>query len=234
MRYVITDNRIDEKCENSLKDKGFELIKLPPFPRLQAPVSAHPDMLLFIGKRRLICHKDYFWVAKEQIGRIADISGSEILLSDETVEREYPRDVIFNAAAVGDRLICKRDAISEKISELYSEEKIINVKQGYTKCSVCIVSDNAIITADRSIAKVAEKNGIDVLLVSPGGVRLDGYDCGFIGGASGMDNETVYFCGNIDLHPDGDKIKEFCQKHGKEAVSLSDELLYDYGTLMFI
>ena len=60
----------------------------------------------------------------------------------------------------------------------------------------------------------AEKKGIDVLAVSPAGVRLDGYNCGFIGGATGADKENVYFCGNVDLHPDGERIKAFCEKHG--------------------
>ncbi len=234
MRYVITDNRIDKKCEIALKSRGLELVKMPPFSALQEPVSVHPDMLLFIGQGKLVCHKEYFNIAEEQIRKISNISNSEIVISEEEIGREYPRDIVFNAAPVGDMLICKRDAISEKIARLYGEEKIINVKQGYAKCSVCVVSDRAIITADRSIARGAEKKGIDTLLVSPGGVRLDGYDCGFIGGASGTDEENVYFCGNTDLHPDGDKIKEFCEKHGKNAVSLSDEPLYDYGTLMFI
>ena len=234
MRYVITDNRIDEKCEESLGKRGFELIKLPCFSALQEPVSAHPDMLLFVGKGNLICHGDYFSIANEQIKRIADISKREIVLSDENIGAKYPSDVLFNAAPVGDRLICKKSAASSLILELYPCEKIIDVKQGYAKCSVCTVGDNAIITADQSIAKAARGNKIDVLKIEASHTALDGYDCGFIGGASGDDGENIYFCGNLDLHPEGEKIKEFCKKHGREAVSLSDEPFYDFGTLMFI
>ena len=65
-------------------------------------------------------------------------------------------------------------------------------------------------------------------------MRLDGYDTGFIGGASGADDDAVYFCGDVSHHPDADAIKAFCQKHGKECVSLSDEELTDVGTLFFI
>ena len=231
MKYVITDNRIDKKCATSLMERGFELIKLPCFPALQKPVSAHPDMLLFLGEGRIACHKDYFSIAQNEISKISEITKAEIMLSCETIDSEYPKDVLFNAAAVGNNLICRLDAVSEKIKTGY---EIINVRQGYAKCSTCVVSDKAIITADSSIANAAEKNGIDVLLVSSNGVRLDGYDCGFIGGASGSDKDNVYFCGNVDLHPDGERIKEFCQKQGKTAVSLSDEPLYDYGTLIFI
>ena len=234
MRYVATDERIDKKCEMGLVGRGFELIKLPSFDLLQEPVAAHPDMLLFIGKGRVVCHKDYFAVAESEMLKISKLLGAEIILSDEAINKEYPRDVLFNAASVGDVLVCRRDALSKEIAALYGEENIINVKQGYAKCSTCVVCDKAIITADKSIAGKAQEKGIDVLVISPNGVRLDGYDCGFIGGASGADNENVYFCGNIDLHPDGEKIKAFCEKHGKEAVSLSDEPIYDYGTLMII
>ena len=233
MKHVITDNRIDKKCEIGLRERGFEPIKLPPFSALQKPVSGHPDMLLFLGGGRLVCHSDYFAVAKKEISFITDITGAELILTRDAVDSEYPRDVIFNAAAVGKWLVCRRDVISPAVAELYSKNMIINVKQGYAKCSVCVVNDNAIITADPSIAKAAGEKGMDVLSVSPSGVRLDGYDCGFIGGASGADNDNVYFCGNIDLHPDGEIIKDFCRKHGKSAVSLSDEPLYDYGTLIF-
>ena len=233
MKHVITDNRIDKKCEKGLWERGFELIKLPPFSILQEPVAAHPDMLLFVGKGKLLCHADYFAIAKKEISLIAEIIGAELVLTRDTVGAKYPYDVIFNAAATGDRLICRRDAVSPSVAELYSENMIIDVKQGYAKCSTSVVGDNAIITADPSISRAASERGIDVLSVSPLGVRLEGYDRGFIGGASGADEENVYFCGSVDLHPDGERIKDFCNKHGKTAVSLSDEPMYDYGTLIF-
>jgi len=57
---------------------------------------------------------------------------------------------------------------------------------------------------------------------------------GFIGGASGNDGANTYFCGNIDLHPDGEAIKSFCKAHGRPAVSLGANQLYDVGTIFFI
>ena len=49
-----------------------------------------------------------------------------------------------------------------------------------------------------------------------------------------MCNDKVLFCGNIDLHPDVENIKAFCQKHKKTAVSLSDGELYDVGSIFFV
>ena len=106
--------------------------------------------------------------------------------------------------------------------------------QGYTKCSVCVVSDNAIITADRAIATACAAVGIDVLTVSEGHISLPPYNFGFIGGASCACGDNVYFCGSLDTHPDGESIKEFCKNHGKLAVSLSDGELQDVGSLFFV
>ena len=111
---------------------------------------------------------------------------------------------------------------------------VIHTNQGYTKCSVAVVSENAVITADKSIGSACRSFGIDVLTVCEGHVSLPPYDYGFIGGASGIKDDNVYFCGSLDRHPDGERIKEFSEKHGKAAISLSDGGLQDVGTLFFI
>jgi hypothetical protein len=61
---------------------------------------------------------------------------------------------------------------------------IIDVKQGYTKCSVLPVSNNAFITDDISIYNQCVSFGIDVLYVGKGDVSLPGYNYGFIGGCA--------------------------------------------------
>ena len=96
------------------------------------------------------------------------------------------------------------------------------------------MSEKAAITADPSLHKALTENGADTLLVRPAEISLPGYDRGFIGGCSGTTEDTVYFSGNIALHPDGELISEFCARHGKSAVSLSDEPLFDGGSLLFI
>ena len=234
MKAVIVDERIDAECGSALAAKGFEIIKMPACPILQKSVSAHTDMLLFIGKGRLFCHEKYYAIAKKQIDRILSVGGLALILSDEEWGSEYPSDVLFNAAPVGDRLICNARSVSRALVELYGEENIVDTKQGYAKCSTCAVGEDSIITADPSIAKSAMRAGLDVLLLSTSETRLDGYDTGFIGGASGDDGEHIFFTGDIEAHPEFDEIRAFCQKHGREAVSLSSAPLYDYGSLMFI
>lgn len=233
---VLTDNRIAKDCLATLKDKGYEPILLPSAPQLQEGVSSHVDMLVFIGFGRLFCHASYYEQNAELISRICEMAKLTLTISTEIWNDKYPHDVIFNACLVGSLLICNKKSVSRLILEVAEDYgyKIINVPQGYTKCSVCVVSDNAIITADKAIAKACHTAGVDVLTVREGYVCLPPYDFGFIGGTSGACGNNVYFCGSLDTHPDADDIRTFCAKHGKTAVSLSMGKLFDVGSLFFI
>ena len=228
LKKVIVDTRISKKCESALISLGHTVIKLPPDPVLPPPVASHPDMLLFLYRDKLITHKDYYSIAKNELERI----GKEIILTDEPIGNKYPNDILFNALHLGEHLIGKMEFVSDKIKALPLKQ--LNINQGYAKCSSCIVSESALITSDPSVEAAAKKLGVDVLVISHGHIALAGYDTGFIGGASGVCDDLVTFCGNIDLHPDAEAIKIFCESHGKKAISLSDEPLYDLGTLFFI
>ena len=233
---VVTDKRINRDSLSALVDQGFEPVMLDPAEYLSEPVSGHTDMLIFIGFGSLFCHSRYYGLNKSVIDRISDASRSKITLSDEATGDKYPLDVLFNGCVIGNRLVCNEKTISNHILDAargYGYE-IIGVPQGYAKCSICTVSDNAIITADKSIAAACASRGIDVLNIAEGHISLPPYSYGFVGGASGAFGDKVYFCGSLDRHPDGETIKEFCRKHKKTAVSLSNGDLQDAGSLFFI
>ncbi len=234
--FALTDCRTDPQILYSLGRLGYETIPMPPADYMQSGVASHTDMLIFIGFGKLFCHEKYYVANRELINRIASLLGVELALSDELIGADYPRDVLFNACLLGKRLICNKSTVSKLILDAAEGlgYEIINVNQGYTKCSVAVVSENAVITADKSIKNVCRAFGLDVLTVCEGHISLPPYDYGFIGGASGFDNDKVYFCGSLDRHPDGERIKKFCEKHGKVAISLCDGELQDVGTLFFI
>ena len=232
---VLASSALPCKCEVSLRALGFEVILMPPSPRLQTPVSSHPDMLTFILGNKYLCTKEYYLSTKETFDKINSLGYSPVI-TDEVHGEKYPNDILFNALPLKDKLFCFEKGISRVLADYAKNNglKIINTKQGYTKCSVCKVSDNAIITADSGIAELAKENGADVLLITEGHVKLDGYEYGFIGGASGLFDNTVYFCGDIMKHQNGKEIADFCKKHKKEYICLSNEELFDVGTLFFL
>ena len=232
--YAIIDARAPRGCLDGLRARGFKTILLPSDDRLAAPVSGHADMLLYVGDR-IFCRREYLERAAGELEQVSKLSGLSVELTDEKGRDKYPQDVLFNAVRFGRYLFCRADAVSRSLRE-YADRtglEIVNVRQGYAKCSVCAVNDGAAITADVGLAAALEAKGIEVLRVEPGHVTLPGYDSGFIGGATGVFGDSVYFCGSIEKHPNGKEIAAFCEKHGKRAVSLSDEKLYDVGSIFF-
>ena len=235
MKKVIIDSRAPKAVKATLCNMGFSLIQMPPFPALQTPVSAHPDMLLFIADKKVFCHADYQKIANEELEEIAD-TGYEIITTKENIGAEYPHDVLFNALSLSKHIYGKLENLSELIKEDAEKRSIAlhSVKQGYAKCSVAKVGERAAITSDASLYKAIKADGYDALLISAGHIGISEYDTGFIGGCSGCDGERIYFSGNIELHPDAEAIKEFCEAHGLQVISLSDEPLFDIGTMFFI
>ena len=220
----------------SLSDLGFTVISLPPFSRLSPPVASHPDMLMLPLDGMLFVHKGYYEEAKTVVDEIVAASGRSLSLADTEVSPAYPNDVTLNLFRVGKCLIGKLDVLPKEILE-YAKRKgyrLINTKQGYAKCSSVVLGENAVITADPSIEEAATMAGAEVLRISEGGVSLPPYPHGFLGGASGCTKDTVCFCGDIEKHPDAEKISAFCQKHGCRAVSLSHEPLADMGSILFL
>ena len=149
----------------------------------------------------------------------------------------YPNDVLLDAAPIGHRLLCHPKHTAEELLTRYGEN-VIPVRQGYAKCACVPIAEHALITADRSVGKAAESNGIEVLLIREGGIELEGYSTGFIGGASSYCPDAtiseIYFCGQLSSHPDGQAITDFCRRYGKNAVSLGEFPLTDVGTIFLL
>ncbi|MBQ3228557.1 MAG: hypothetical protein IJB43_08245 [Clostridia bacterium] len=231
----VCDYRTPKGVLDSLK-KDFEIIQLPPDTSLPEAVNGHSDLLIFKIDNKLVTRKSYYRTAKDKIDLICDKGGLELVLSETKAGDKYPSDCGLCAAVSGRKIICRKASTDVEILRLADDPgyNLLNVPQGYSKCSCAVLADGAIITADRGIAKVTLENGIDTLLISEGNVELPGYAYGFIGGATGLCKNTLYFCGNLESHPDHTAIEEFARKHSTKCVSLSEEKLYDVGSLLFI
>ena len=237
MKLAVIDSRMPtEACEN-LKKLGYEICPLPPHPHLDAPVSAHPDMLLFLSPDAVYCTSEYAKTAKKPLQTIAWHTKRKLVLTERKQRAEYPQDILFNAAAVGQYLFC---LCAHTAWELLHTKQytIVPVKQGYAKCSTLPIGDNALITEDPSIAKAASELGFDVLKISPNAVRLPGYSTGFLGGAASYSPynaaKEILFCGDLDLHPDAAAIRVFCAKHNQIPVTLGAFPLTDVGTIFLL
>lgn len=232
MKNVIVDFRTAKKTTDTLSSMNYNVIKTPKLNNVCEQISGHTDIMLHVlNETTLVCEESVFDYFKDKLPDFNIIKGTARLSSG------YPYDIAYNTARVGNNIFCCEKYTEKTILNFYYEHdfKIVNIKQGYAKCSICAVSDNAIITQDTGIYKAAGKNGIDALLIHDEGVRLDGFKNGFIGGASGLlDTHTLAFNGNINYHADCGKITDFCNKYNVNIISLNEDMLYDIGTVTVV
>ena len=227
------DSGIIEK----LNTLGFYVISLPRDHRLPKPISSHADTLLFCDGKNIFCSDKYATLANEAI-EVLRSYGYNIIESSAELGNSYPYDIAFNCFICKGSLVGNLPHTAKEIIE-YAEKRRLSfskVKQGYARCSTVLLGSDGLISADDGILKLGKDLGLHTLKVknSPEAVSLFGYAHGFIGGASGVFKSNLYFTGNIDLHPDGEAIKKFCDALGHTVMSLSDEKLSDVGGIIFL
>ncbi len=231
--HVLLDPRISEESLESLKKLGVEPILVEKSENLADPVAYHPDMLFHpLGEKTLLHSPDISQDFKELLR-----SKSFKLIEGETVlEKEYPKNISYNAINIGN-IFAHNIEYTDKTLKTKFEDlnyKFINIAQGYSKCSVAIISDRALITSDMGIVKKIKKEDLDILSIESGYIKLEGYSCGFIGGTMGMlDKTTAVFNGSLSHHIDGDRIRAFLLEKNIEIIELNQGELVDIGSLMF-
>ena len=226
--FCVISQEVPEEIRRTLRQSFEDVIPLPPDDELAPPVSCHPDMIFAVLDGCMFLSARYYERNTAVIDRIALLGGLTVCPEEIVRNERYPNDVAFNIAVWRDAVICRPD-VSCRALLTFAEERgyrIVPVKQGYTGCS-CLVTDDAVLTFDRGIAKVLEREKIPCVRLTEGGVNLPGYGngSGFIGGAGGFCGGTVYLCGNADSLPCADPIKAA----GHRIVSLSSAPVTDYG-----
>lgn len=196
---------------------------------LDTPVSQHADILVnYVGK-------SFFLVDKHQTEfcYFVEKNGGKYIIVDN-VKSPYPNDCLLNFADIGDYIICNKSILTESIVGFLPDKTIIDVKQGYSKCSVCICKHNTIITDDISIYNaVSHYDNINSLFVEKGSVRINKYDYGFIGGCCGLiDKNVLLFNGDLSTHSDFDKIKKFLYDNGVNYIDIKGKQLIDIGSII--
>ena len=162
----------------------------------------------------------------------------ELIFPEMQQGKKYPKDAGLNICICGKYFFFNPKSAEKSIVEYLTidEGKIsIPIKQGYSKCSICVVNENAIITSDIGIHKRAVEAGLDSLLIGPGYIELPGYDYGFIGGASfKLSDHELAFTGSLDEHPDKGRIFEFLSLHNINPVYITEISAFDIGSCIQI
>ena len=228
MIYAFHDFRIPTACIERLQALGFCPIALPACPSLSAPVCAHADLQMLRTESSLLIHAEL----AEQMPMLAKAKGVKVI---ETTAKGNAHEAQLCALSGGGFIFGNRKFLSEDLLLQCALEGLeaIHTNQGYAACSTLLLDGQHAITADEGMRRAMVSVGIDVLKISEGGVVLPPYPYGFIGGASGVHGDCVYFLGSLLLHPDGARIHEYIEACGMRSVSLADGALFDGGGIVF-
>ena len=246
LKTCIVDGRIKDELEKSLLDRDIRVIKTPKCKDVYDAISYHPDIQFFnCGNGKIIVAPNLYesyieilnkFYSSEEGYEIENIK-IDLIKGDKPLSKKYPDDIAYNVCIVGKYALHNFEYTDKEVLKYLDENEFerINIKQGYSKCSICVVDDKSIITADKGIVDSIEKSGadIDYLLIEQGNIDLFDMNFGFIGGCTGiLSDSEVGFLGKVENHPDFEKIKEFLNKYGKRYVSLSKEKLIDLGSII--
>ena len=213
-----------------LTDLGIECITLNRSPLLEDEISCHADILSFnFGNGQALINKDT--IGENELKKV----GITPVFYNNKICSPYPNDIPLNVAFTGRHIICNTRYTAKEILDFASENniEIINTRQGYSKCNLCILNDRAVITEDSGLASLLKNYQYNVLLISSGDIFLSEAHYGFLGGAScKLSEDEMYFSGDLSSHKDYERILEFLKSYNIKPIYNKSRKLTDFGGII--
>jgi hypothetical protein len=226
---IIVDRKIPPEAGEKLSAYGT-LMHLETAGIVHPAISGHPDIFFCKTPQSLVVspslpEKFLHQLEEQKVQFIPGNLASGI---------RHPASVYYNAA-VNDRYLVHRLEYTDPVilQNCHSLKKI-PVKQGYTRCNLFLLKNDHYITSDRGIHKNLERSGLKGLFVSPAGIILPGFPNGFIGGAMGLLEDTVFITGSLAHHAEGAAVKQFLENLKYGIIELYNGSLFDGGGILFI
>lgn len=229
---AIVDGRIDSEIENNLKKLGLEVIKSIKCEEVDESIAYHPDIVLHpIDYNTLIVAPNVYEYYKDKLQK----KGIKLIKGEHFLGREYPADIAYNVGRLNNIAI-HNFKYTDEVLKFYLKKgnlTLVNVKQGYSKCSLAIVNEKSAITSDRPIYEKLTSLGYNILLIEAGYISLEGQKYGFIGGTNGsLSNSESIISGSLDHHPNKNQILNFYKENNVKLTFLSSKNILDIGTII--
>ena len=232
---IIIDKRIPGDAKEKLMEicllysKKIELVELETEGIVHPAFSGHPDIffcktpgVLVVSPSLSTFYFNYLSDRKIPYKKGIHLSGIR-----------HPASVYYTAAVSDEVLVHHLEYTDPVILENCHWLKKIDVKQGYTSCSLLHLKEGRYITSDHGIHKSLEQKGLKGIFVAPDDILLPGIKNGQIGGAMGIYKESVFVTGNLDHFMEGERIRKFLQKLNYNIVELHNRPLTDRGGILF-
>jgi hypothetical protein len=254
---IIADRRIPAEAKEKLSAVGT-LLELETEGIVYPAISGHPDIFFCKTPEMLIVHPDLPEYYFEQLRKyqIQFITGNPVSrienrgwrmehrgssIENPVSSIQYPSlsgrqaaSIRYNAAVNDHFLVHRLEFTDLAILENCHALKKIPVKQGYTRCNLLLLKEDHYLTSDAGIHKALQRAGQKGICVSPEGILLPGFPNGFIGGAMGVLNDTLFIIGSLDQYKEGDVVRKYLESLDYRIVELYDGSLFDGGGILFI
>jgi len=240
---IIIDKKIPAQAKDSLSAYGH-ILELETGGIVYPAISGHPDIFFCKTPEMLIVHPGlpefYFQQLKEHgVQYITGNPDSSIEHRVSSIEHpassiQHPASIHYNTA-VNDRYLVHRLEYTDPVILQHCHTlKKIPVKQGYTRCNLLLMNDDHYLTSDAGIHKNLTRSGLEGVFVSPEGILLPGFPNGFIGGAMGLLNETIFIIGSLDHYSEGVVVRNYLEDLNYRMIELYDGPLFDGGGILFL
>jgi hypothetical protein len=247
MSILIVDKRMPNIMKHLLKDMNYEIIELEQESRVYPEISAHPDIFVCkIGNKLIVEESKFEYLEKviqeenytsSNINKIDEEHKKvEILQGSRTVTSKYPEDIKYNVCIVGNKAIHNFNYTDKIILEELKNNnyELINVKQGYSNCSIAVIDENSIIVSDKGIYEILKQTDLDILFLDyePDIKLFDenkNYSTkkGFIGGAISRVGNNIVVFGDLNKIDKENRIRNFIQAKNLNLIEFADQEVID-------
>lgn len=235
MKICLTSEEINKESARTILSFVDKIIYIKPWDHLYPAIRSHADIQICpIAKNKLVVQPKLHVETLKAMEK----AGLELLAGQSELKRRYPDNIYYNVGISGRYYFHKTSHTDETVRRELEKENIkpVDLKQGYTKCSMAALGDKYIITSDAAIYKKSIEIGLEALLLPPGGILLPGFQYGFFGGCCGVDDKERIFMlnGSVDKYIYGNELKNFIKKTGYALVELHMRKPEDIGSIFIL
>jgi hypothetical protein len=228
--FAIIDSRSQNDVVNNLREYVEALFEFETCGITRNSMSGHPDIFIYQDNNQLVIAPN----APVELFEFLNNHNLTYVRGKRDVGDELYNSVQYNCLSTPDYVFHKPGYTDPAILEINKAKEFIPLPQAYTRCSLVRLCEDNYLTSDKGIEKVLIGKGLSCFYFNPEEITIRDHDNGFIGGAVGIRDKRIFFNGNVELHADGQRLKEHLLNLGLEIVNLSDEYLYDGGCIFFV
>jgi len=228
--FAIIDSRSSKKAISKLKEYVDDVFAFQTGGITGNSISGHPDIFIYQDKNQLVVAPN----APVELFKFLNSHNIAYLKGERDVGHELDNSVQYNCLNTSQFLFHKSGYTDSAILEINKDKEFVQLPQAYTRCSLVHLCEDNYLTSDRGIEKVLLQKGLSCFYFNPEEITIRDHKNGFIGGSLGIWARRIFFNGNIELHADGQRLKEHMLKLDFDIVNLSDEYLYDGGCIFFV